>query len=310
MGISGSIFTKYEGYKPIRVLDAVVNILKDIGYCCNEVEKICSQSGEYYFVGPTEYYSSEAFMILRINCTQESRSILPKDLPEGFIETIWIEDVRHTDMIVRMLYNYFNVFPNDLFDCDQKRLFGKTDIETIYNSFCWENIHWWFSERLKSTEISLTNKLKIEYNLKRNGKWQQVLCCTEKFEWLKMKKILIQYLEKNRYEYYIERYDSDRWADCFYTAIYASAGGEADMKFIIPEQVEDQMYGYFDFIKEGMCIAMKINYIPGTQKIIREIMNEYFKLHIDGYMYNTNEYDYSETGEHIYTKDTISTFGE
>ena len=39
-----------------------------------------------------------------------------------------------------LAYNYFNVFPNDLFDCDQNRLFRKTDIETIYNSFCWENI--------------------------------------------------------------------------------------------------------------------------------------------------------------------------
>ena len=59
----------------------------------------------------------------------------------------------------------------------------------------------------------------------------------------------------------------------------------------------------------GIDIIMAVNYIPGEEKALREIMQKYFEWYPDDYMYNTNEYDYSETGERIYTKDTISTFG-
>ena len=115
---------------------------------------------------------------------------------------------------------------------------------------------------------------------------------------------------EKEYEYYEERYKTE-WPEYYYGLLYLNTGTlSGSVKIHISEQVNEFNDEVFCHIGSGIDIIMAVNYIPGEEKALREIMQKYFEWYPDDYMYNTNEYDYSETGEHIYTKDTISTFGE
>ncbi|MBR6646608.1 MAG: hypothetical protein IKL09_03740, partial [Clostridia bacterium] len=234
----------------------------------------------------------------------------PLELEDSLTDSLWIEDVRYTDIILKILYEYFQVFQDDLFDCDMERLLNKEDIEKIYNGDKWR-LWGTVDSVFKKTDItSLSCDVKIEYELKRNGKHQLILHDKRFFDFQKLKSQIISFFKKPKYVYCEKQIMSSCGEE--FTSIFVCIDNEINKSFCLtlPKNNGCLEYSNFDFVKENFDMVININYLPGTKLLIKDFMQKYFEWYPDDYMYNTNEYDYSETGEHIYTKDTISTFGE
>ena len=308
MGITGVLITDRNKYNPQKTVETLINIFRNQGYIYKISKTEIGNDDYHYNIGVCKYYGSEDCAVMYVKSGKNTHAPLERE--DSLTDSLWIEDIRYTDIILKILYEYFRVFQEDLFDCDMERLLNKKDIEKIYNGNewrLWEAV----DSVLKKTDItSLFCDVKIEYELKRNGKYQLILHDKRFFDFQKLKSQIISFFNKPKYVYYEKQTMSSCGEE--FISIFICTDNETNKSFCLtlPKTNDCLEYNGFDFVKENFRMVMNINYLPGTEPLIKDFMQKYFEWYPDDYMYNTNEYDYSETGERIYTKDTISTFGE
>ena len=304
MGASGYIFVKNNSYDVNKTMAFFENLFKTQGYYYF-VDKLKSDSEYYYHISISEYSGSDSWTIIYVDFERN-------DSQSEFENLIYFENIQSENLVLKILYEYFQKFPEGYFDGDSRWLFYKKDIEAIYKSYNWEA--WVYCDPALPNEryiLPENRKTDIRYSLNRDCVWQLFLRKAEKFDFCDLKNHLISFLKEKNYTYYEERYELS-WNPYFHSLIVVDMNNFNDGFYELHIYEERDLYAEcdYDYIKEGICVVMAIRYMRGQEKNIKEIVQKYFEWYPDDYMYNTNEYDYSETGERIYTKDTILTFGE
>ena len=306
MGPYGVILTLKETYDINCVYENIVGIIKKCGYYF-----VASGSEDCRKLYVSEFLASRDYQIIYILSGTDNKYLGFDDEENKYTDFVDFDNGDSKAMLIRILYEYFRIYNEDYFIVEEKKILDSKSVKTIYESNDWNT---WIDNEfmLNNDKNSYIHyfKEKITYDLYRNGKWQLVLRKTEKFDGLKLKDQLTLLFSEKEYEYYEERYKTE-WPEYYYDLLYLNTGTlSGSVKIHISEQVNEFNDEVFCHIGSGIDIIMAVNYIPGEEKALREIMQKYFEWYPDDYMYNTNEYDYSETGERIYTKDTILTFGE
>ena len=304
MGYSGAIITGYKGFDFELRKKVLEEIMKKCGYCF-------VIRNDYILV--QEYYTSEANVIIGL-CSNPDECCV--DFIKGLddvIDPFYFEDVCHSDLVLKILYEYLRIFPQDMYT-DYNTVFTKEHIYEIYNSDDWER--WVYinpRNRIYKNISEQDSSMKIRYPLKRDGKYQIILRKMDDFDGVKLKKYVMSFVEEMGYKYYIYQRENCCFVGFVHNVICIDTGETMGNLFEIDIREQINLYEdehSFDMIESGLCKVATIKYVSGGEKFIKDFMQKYFEWYPDDYMYNTNEYDYSETGERIYTKDTISTFGE
>ncbi len=140
MGLSGLILRKKDKMNLEETKDLMVSILERFSYSYSMSEEK-HKGRKFYTCGVSEYQGSEKGFVMYLYGEQD-----PFD--EGqfdFIEcdlgnSVYIEDVSGSeDMILKILYEYFKVHPNDYFFDVLDWYYTKKEIDIIYNSDDWED---------------------------------------------------------------------------------------------------------------------------------------------------------------------------
>lgn len=310
MSYSAKIITKYDGYDYKLRFEVVKNImLKHKNFFSYSYENDCSPYVRIYIC---EYFMSESDSIMYLNCDPEKSRVKFRDDEESYIEAIYFENPRGMDFILKFLYEYFMFYPEDYF-VEWNYSFDKKDIDRIYNSDDWEG--WAFYGIQSKTFRELSEQepiMKIRQPLKRAGRYVVILCRICEFDFDKLRDNIISFLKNHDFEYYSDQRED--LVDIQYThyALGFNTGKSYGnlFEFDLYEEVDYSNAYQFDIIEKELCIAMTIKYMCGGENIIKEYMYSHFDKYPHDYMIQSTTYEFTRAEDHIYTKDTISTFGE
>jgi len=141
MGLDGLILRKKDKMNLEETKDLMISILERLSYSYSMSEEKNKRGRKYYFCGVGEYRGSEKGFVMYL----EGESDPPDRNYEEWIDSdlgkvLHIEDISGSeDMILKILYEYFKVNPNDYFYNILDWYYTKKEIDRIYNSDDWED---------------------------------------------------------------------------------------------------------------------------------------------------------------------------
>lgn len=307
MGYSAHIIAKYDGYDYKPRLEVIKNaMIKYRNYI------LCTDKEYYINIYVAEYHMSESDVLMNLYCNADECHIEFQGDEENYIGAIFFECLNGMDLILKLLYEYFQYFPEDCF-YDWDNCFYKEDIDRIYNSDDWED---WVCYNPRGRVLrSLSEQeplMQIRQPLKRNGRNVVILRKVEKFNFDELREHIIEFVNDNEYRYYT----SERQEDCdFFSTHYmidVDTGEKTGnlLEFDLNVEVNSRDEGMFNIIENDLCIAMTIRYSPGGEENVKKYMQKYFEKYPDDYVWQSTTYRFTRKEDHVYAKDTISTFGE
>jgi len=140
MGLDGLILRKKDKMNLEETKKLMSSILDKLGYYYGMSEKN-KRGRKFYTCGVSEYQGSEKGFVMYLS----GESNPPDRTYEEWIDSdlgkvLHIEDISGSeDMILKILYEYFKVNPNDYFYNILDWYYKKKEIDRIYNSDDWED---------------------------------------------------------------------------------------------------------------------------------------------------------------------------
>ncbi len=140
MGLGGIILRKKDKMNLEETKKLMSSILDKLGYYYGMSEKN-KRGRKFYTCGVSEYQGSEKGFVIYLYGEQDPFDEGQFDFIECDLgKVLHIEDISGSeDMILKILYEYFKVNPNDYFFDDLDWYFTKKEIDRIYNSDDWED---------------------------------------------------------------------------------------------------------------------------------------------------------------------------
>ena len=91
-----------------KTVETLINIFRNQGYIY-KISKTEIENNDYHYnIGVCKYYGSEDFAVMYVKSGKNTHA--PLELEDSLTDSLWIEDVRYTDIILKILYEYFQVF--------------------------------------------------------------------------------------------------------------------------------------------------------------------------------------------------------
>ena len=140
MGLDGLILRKKDKMNLEETKKLMSSILDKLGYYYGMSEKN-KRGRKFYTCGVSEYQGSEKGFVMYLYGEQDPFDEGQFDFIECDLgKVLHIEDISGSeDMILKILYEYFKVNPNDYFYNILDWYYTKKEIDRIYNSDDWED---------------------------------------------------------------------------------------------------------------------------------------------------------------------------
>ncbi len=140
MGLGGIILRKKDKMNLEETKKLMGAIFEKKGYFYGMTEHKNSDR-KYYTCGVSEYQGSEKGFVMYLKGEHDPFDEGKFDFIECDLgKVLHIEDISDSeDMLLRILYEYFKVHPNDYFFDDLDWYYTKKEIDRIYNSDDWED---------------------------------------------------------------------------------------------------------------------------------------------------------------------------
>ena len=140
MGLGGIILRKKDKMNLEETKKLMSSILDKLGYYYGMSEKN-KRGRKFYTCGVSEYQGAEkGFVIYLYGESNPPDRTYEEWIDSDLGKVLHIEDISGSeDMILKILYEYFKVHPNDYFFDDLDWYYTKKEIDIIYNSDDWED---------------------------------------------------------------------------------------------------------------------------------------------------------------------------